>query len=84
MDKIKSITDIHLFAENLIFKLPNNEIPANIKITVNLHHLDWEELRRDMDKMPMIIKIDRNYKITETYMMYTYNGVSFDFNKYLL
>lgn len=76
MDKIRTLTDVHLFAETLVYKLPNNEMPSNTKICLKLFPYDFEELRKELNSLPAIIAGDR-VDVNDESMEYRYEGIKF-------
>lgn len=75
MDHIKTLTDIHLFADSLIYRF--EIIPANMKITIDLYPYEWDELSTNMDKLPQILKHETNYLKENGVINYKYEGIGF-------
>lgn len=78
MDKLKNINDLHLFAASLVFKLPNNELPANVKVTVDLFPDDWAELVDEIRKLPSIVQVDKvTWREDTGQVGYRHEGIRF-------
>lgn len=73
--------DINLFADSLVYKLPNNELPANVNITVNMFPADYVELQEEMRKLPLMIQQDR-VSFSEGTVTYRHEGINFNITNY--
>lgn len=83
MDNIKTLTDINLFADTLNYRL--KEIPANVRITLNLCNSDYEELNKKINLLPQIYKQDFVFKLDDgTGIQYTYEGIIFIIKRKLI
>lgn len=78
MDKIKSLTDIHLFADSLVFRLPNNELPGNVKVSIDLFPHDYAELVDEIRKMPNIVQLDKVTWGDPGKIGYRHEGIKFN------
>jgi hypothetical protein len=76
MHNIKTLTDIHLFADSLIYRF--QVLPNNIKISVELFPYDWDDLYASMEKLPNIMKHDTNYHTCNGKISYRYEGILFN------
>jgi hypothetical protein len=76
MHNIKTLTDIHLFADSLIYRF--QVLPNNMKISVELFPFDYDDLYASMEKLPSILKHECNYHASGGKISYRYEGVLFN------
>lgn len=75
MDNIKTLTDIHLFADGLIYRF--QVIPANMRITIDLNAFDYYGIHSAMENLPNIVKNETGYHANNGRIDYRYEGIHF-------